>query len=225
MSERTLEPSRVPSTTSLYLDFVVADEAPDRALSILAAALDAAPIASVLIRPASEAVELASARSLISAIQAKNIATLLSATPAVAANLRADGIHLPWSTDIVRDFKEARRSATGEMMIGADAGRSRHEAMGLGEAGADYIAFGIPPHVGDRERAAERQLDLISWWSELFEVPCVAFDVPDSEAARRLAEAGADFVSVRLTDGDVVADAIARVREFSQALQVHETAK
>ena len=94
--------------------------------------------------------------------------------------------------------------------------------MELGEAGADYVAFGIPPHVEDRERAGERQIDLISWWSELFEVPCVAFDVTDAEQARHVADAGADFVAVTLTQNDPVRDAVARVRAFSDALKVHE---
>ena len=63
-------------------------------------------------------------------------------------------------------------------------GASRHDAMELGEAGADYVAFGIPPDVEDRAVAVERRLDLIAWWSEVFELPCVAFDVADAEEAR-----------------------------------------
>ena len=75
-------------------------------------------------------------------------------------------------------------------MIGADAGRSRDDAMALGEAGADYIAFGIPAHVEDRTTAEERQCDLINWWSEIFEIPCVAFDVATAGQASALASNG-----------------------------------
>jgi thiamine-phosphate pyrophosphorylase len=68
--------------------------------------------------------------------------------------------------------------------------------MSLGEAGAEYVGFGIPPHVEDRAAAAERRLELVAWWSEIFEPPCVAFDVDTVEDAAALAAAGADFVAV-----------------------------
>jgi thiamine-phosphate pyrophosphorylase len=69
--------------------------------------------------------------------------------------------------------------------------------MTLAEDGADYIAFGIPPHVEDRAAAAARQLELVAWWGEIFEIPCVAFDIDTCEEAIALAGAGADFVAVR----------------------------
>jgi thiamine-phosphate pyrophosphorylase len=70
--------------------------------------------------------------------------------------------------------------------------------MTLGEAGADYVGFGIPALVEDRETARERRLELVAWWSEIFEVPCVAFDVEADEDAGLLAQAGADFVALRV---------------------------
>jgi thiamine-phosphate pyrophosphorylase len=94
-------------------------------------------------------------------------------------------------------YGEARDILGGRFIVGADAGRSRHDAMTLGEAGADYVGFGIPAHVEDRESARSRRLELVGWWSEIFEVPCVAFDVETAEEAARLAAAGADFVALR----------------------------
>jgi len=70
--------------------------------------------------------------------------------------------------------------------------------MELAEAGADYVAFGIPPHVEDKPTARQRQTDLVSWWSEIFEVPCVAMDVQGQEDAAGLYATGADFVAVSL---------------------------
>jgi len=61
-------------------------------------------------------------------------------------------------------------------------------AMTLAEMGADYIAFGGAPL--DSEQRAE----LVAWWSEIFQIPCVALDVEDAEEAARLAKLGADFV-------------------------------
>ncbi len=216
----------MPSATSLYLDFEINEAPSARVLSMLAAVVDAAPISSVLIRSGHDVpLDMEAVRALVAAVQKKGIAALVASSVDDASKLGADGIHLPWSKDIVRQFKTLRQSAPAGTVIGADAGRSRHDAMELGEAGADYVAFGVPPHVEDREKAAGRQLDLIAWWSELFEVPCVAFDIPDADAARRLVEVGAGFVSVRLTSADSEADAIARVKEFSEALSMREPAK
>jgi thiamine-phosphate pyrophosphorylase len=116
----------------------------------------------------------------------------------LARALKADGVHLSWSEDIETRFRDVRQFIMTQFIAGADAGRSRHDAMTLGETGAEYVGFGIPAHVSDRDTAHERQIDLIEWWSETFEVPCVAFDVESFEQARRLSEAGADFVAVRM---------------------------
>ena len=218
---------RVPSDASLYLDFEIATGQLEVARDVLAAALDAAPVASVLIRPhpdpgAEAASTSATTRALLSLVQKRGIAALVLADAAHASQLGADGMHVPWTRDVVREFKELRVVMAAATIIGGDAGRSRDDAMQLGEAGADYVAFGIPPHVEDRARAIERQIDLISWWSQIFEVPCVAFDVADADQARRLAEAGADFISVPLSSHDPMRDAVARVRAFSDALKVHE---
>ncbi len=117
-----------------------------------------------------------------------------------------------------------RKAAPG-IIVGADAGRTRHDAMEIGEAGADYVAFGIPPHVEDRARAAERQIDLVSWWSELFEIPCVAFDVADAAQAERLVGVGCDFISVTIKTDELPGEAVARVGAFAEALKVREAAR
>jgi thiamine-phosphate pyrophosphorylase len=212
----------VPHTTSLYLDFQFDGGTLTDATRVLTAAIEAAPIASVLLRGAH--LEGATPISLITLAQKNGIAALVEASDEDAPMFGADGIHLNWSPDIVSKFKTLRDKMP-EIIIGADAGRSRHDAMELGESGADYVAFGIPPHVEDRAKAADRQRDLVAWWAELFEVPCVAFDVPDAESAHALAAAGADFVSSRVRSKTSEKDAAAQIREFSEALSISEPAK
>jgi thiamine-phosphate pyrophosphorylase len=215
----------VSTPTSLCLDFLLDDRAAS-SLTALTAAIEAAPIASVLFRAAvGNEPDAKIMRDLIAFPQKKGIAVLLAPNAGNAAKLDADGIHMPWSAAVVSEFKEIQRTARTGSILGGDAGRSRHDAMELGEAGADYVAFGIPPHVEDRDKASERQSDLIQWWSELFEVPCVAFDVPDPDAARHLASVGADFVAVCVRSTDMQADAAARVRAYSEAIRVPEPAK
>lgn len=216
----------VPADTKLYLDFEAATGALETDREVLTAALVAAPFASVLIRSRRDTVlDDATARALIAIVQKKGLPALIYGGSTEVPQLGADGIHLPWAQDIVSQFKEARRVAPPGSIIGADAGRSRHDAMELGEAGADYIAFGIPPDVEDRTVAIERRIDLIAWWNEVFELPSVAFDVADAGEARRLAEAGADFVSVTVPQHCAVDYAISRVRDFAGALMLHERAE
>ena len=136
------------------------------------------------------------ARPLVELAQAKEIAALIAGDAQLARTLRADGVHLPWSKDVAASYGEAREVLGTRYIVGVDVGRSRHDAMTIAESGADYIGFGIPPHVDDRASATARRLELVSWWSEIFEVPCVAFDVETAEDAMALAAVGADFVAM-----------------------------
>lgn len=59
---------------------------------------------------------------------------------------------------------------------------NRHDAMVLGEAGADYIAF------------PASKPELIEWWAQNFELPCVAWGVSREDQLVALKEIGADFI-------------------------------
>ncbi len=181
----------------------------------LAAALEATDIATVIITAA----DAETAKPLIAIAQKAGAAALLAGDPQLARTLKADGVHLPvGSTDA--DYADARGILGQRFIIGADAGRSRDAAMHLGEAGAEYIGFGIPEFVGDMETARARQLDLIAWWAEIFEVPCVAFDVETASDAEALARAGADFIAVRLASQMTPDDVRAAMRDYAAALDV-----
>ena len=159
--------------------------------------LASAPIAALLIAADGSPLDAGRTKPLVELVQARGIAALIEADAALARTLRADGVHVPWSKDIVARYEEAREILGGRFIVGADAGRLRDDAMTLGEAGADYVSFGIPAHVEDRESARARQLDLVAWWGEIFEPPCVAFDVDTVEEGARLARKGADFVALK----------------------------
>lgn len=176
----------------LTIDVAVASGLPET----LAAALKAAPVSSVILRAAGQSA--ASVQPLIEIAQRTSVTALISDDVALARLVKADGVHLPWSRDAIGAYRTARAALENHVVIGADAGRSRHDAMTLGEAGADYVAFGIPAHVEDRATARRRQIDLIAWWSGIFEVPCVGFDVEDADHAQQLAAAGADFIAIPL---------------------------
>jgi thiamine-phosphate pyrophosphorylase len=90
--------------------------------------------------------------------------------------------------------------------------------MTLGEAGADYVAFGVPSDVQDVEAARAHRLDLVTWWAEIFEVPCVALDVQSPSEALELARTGADFIGITLPNGQSPAQSAERVREIANIL-------
>jgi thiamine-phosphate pyrophosphorylase len=185
----------------------------------LRAALGAASVASVLLTAsAGRKPEPGLLAPLLAIAQQQGVAALVAADARLARILKADGVHLPWSKSPLPAYAEAREILGARAVVGADAGRSRHDAMQLGEAGADYIAFGIPPHVEDRAAAAARRLDLVAWWSEIFEVPVVAFDVESPAEAAALATAGADFIAAHVPLGVLGAEVQGWVREMAAAL-------
>ena len=204
--------------SKLYV--VAAADADPQALALV---LDAADAATLLITAGKSApLTAASARALLELAQDKGIAVLIDGDAQLARTLRADGVHVPWSKDVAAAYAEAREVLGTRYIVGVDVGRSRHDAMTLAEAGADYIAFGIPPHVEDRAASAARRLELVAWWSEIFEIPCVAFDVDNADDATALAGEGADFVAMHYAPELTPAEAETLAHALADAAQQRE---
>lgn len=154
----------------------------------------------VLGTPDNAAIDPAAARPLVELAQQKKVAALLVDDAATARAIGADGVHLSWRPEIDEAYVAARKTLGAEAIVGADAGFSRHDAMALGEAGADYVAFGEPPAAEAETDTAEERAELVTWWSEIFVVPVVAFGAHGLNDVAQLARAGADFIAVRLPD-------------------------
>lgn len=200
-------------------------EAGPGAAERLGAALAAVQIASVLITPAEDAVlDAASAKPLVELAQRAGAAALIADDAGLAKALRADGVHLGISMDPAGTYAEARRMLGPRGIVGVDAGISRDDAMRLAEDGAEYVAFGAPPDLSDLDKGRTRRADMIAWWAEIFEVPCVAFDVESAEAAQALAQAGADFVSVLLPTAEPPAASRDLVAQVAAAISLAEVA-
>jgi thiamine-phosphate pyrophosphorylase len=120
------------------------------------------------------------ADTLVEAAQRRGIAAIIGQDAALALSLRADGVEIEADPAA---YTAARAKLGATAITGADCGMSRHNAMTLGEAGADYVALASTP--GE---------ELISWWSGLFEVPCVCTNELSREDAPAVIRAGADFV-------------------------------
>jgi len=111
------------------------------------------------------------------AAQAAGVAVLCEDDEELAFERKTDGVEI--AADAAH-FTAARRRLGAEAIVGARCGTSRHQAMEMAEAGADYVQL----DAGDGDES------LVGWWAELFEVPCVA------EAAAGAIEDGADFAVV-----------------------------
>jgi thiamine-phosphate pyrophosphorylase len=200
-------------------------EAGEAALDRLTVALSAAEFASMLILPPTGGtLDAGAARPLIEAAQEKNVAALIADDAQLARTLRADGVHLSATKKLADAYAEARSILGRVGIVGVDPGISRHDAMTLAEDGADYLAFGAPPHLNDRNKARARRDELIAWWAEIFEAPCVAFDVETPEEAEALSRAGADFIAIRLPVGATPAAARELVAGIAAALGVPASA-
>lgn len=203
------------NTARLYLVIEAATGASER----LGAALDAAPVACVLIAPPADTqLDTETVRPLVEIAQRNDAAALIRDDIGSARALKADGVHISPGPDLLARYKAARDVLGPGFIVGAHAGKSRHAAMELGEAAADYVAFGVPPTVSDRPAAEARRLDLVSWWADIFELPCVAMDVETPQTAAELAGADADFIALNIATASSPDAAAALVRMIHNAI-------
>ena len=161
----------------------------------LEAALGAADLAAVLLKlaPTDERSQINCIKTLAPVVQAKGVALVLDGHADIAAHGGADGAHLTG----IETFLAALETLKPARIAGCGGLSSRHDAMTAAERGADYVMFGEP---ADGQRPAfEAIVERVTWWAELFEVPCVAFAATLDEVGA-LTAAGADFVAV----GDLI---------------------
>jgi thiamine-phosphate pyrophosphorylase len=199
----------------LYLVTPAIDDAAPIATA-LERALGAGDVAAVLLRLADGAErELIERTKRIAAqVQSREVALVLDNRAGIVARAGADGAHL----NGVAKLAAALALLKPERIAGAGGLRSRHDAMLAGEAGADYVMFGEPDRNGRRPSFDELQ-ERLTWWAELFEIPCVAYAAGKDEVAP-LARTGADFIALgdwiwSAPDGatKAIADAAAKLDE------------
>ena len=198
---------------------VVVLEAGDGARERLVAAMQAAPVACVIIhtRPdeTGRSTELA---ELIGLSRSGGAVALIVDAAELARTVGADGVHVSSVGDGDEHYTTARAILGAKATVGVHAGTSRHSAMEAGEAGADYIAFGSRDGAIESGEGTDSRLERIAWWSEVFEVPCIALDVGSADDALDLAVAGADFIAVTLAAGQSPAAAAEQIRALVAAL-------
>ena len=157
----------------------------------------------------------AGAPELIRIIQDAGGAAILNDDAELADELGCDGVHIGQDDGRVRD---ARAIMGNERTIGVTCHDSKHLAMIAGEAGADYVAFGAFYPTTTKQAPTQAEPDVLRWWVELFELPCVAIGGITVENAAPLIEAGADFLAVSSGVWDFPAGPGAAVKAFNAVM-------
>ena len=147
---------------------------------------------------------------------AYDVAFILNDRADLAAQVEADGVHLGQGDGTVAD---ARAKLGAGAQIGVTCHDSRHLAMEAGEAGADYVAFGAFYPTSTKETFHQPDPSILSWWTTLFELPCVAIGGINAENAGALVAAGADFLAVSSAVWQHPEGPAAGVKAFLPALE------
>ncbi len=165
------------------------------AVEDLSRALDAGDVAALQIRlkDVPDDAVLRAAAAMLPVAQARGVAVLMNDRMDLAKRAGCDGVHLGQSDG---DPAAARKLLGAEAMIGVTCHASRHLAMEAGEAGADYVAFGAFFPTGTKEVQHRAEPELLEWWGEMFELPCVAIGGITAANCAPLVRAGADFLAI-----------------------------
>jgi thiamine-phosphate pyrophosphorylase len=171
-------------------------------------------VAAVLIRtskttPEDEQVRMIEA--LRDPAQDADAAVILEYRADWAVSCGADGVHLLANE---QNVKSVRKALGDDMIVGAGCGNSRHLAMIAAEADADYVCFG---ELEVRRQAPDAEV--IQWWSEIMETPCVALGGITLGSAPEMIDAGADFICVGTDIWDSPHGSQAAVAAFNELLK------
>lgn len=124
---------------------------------------------------------------------AHDVAFIVNDDVALTKQLGADGVHLGQGDEALKD---ARAELGDQVQIGITCHDSRHLAMEAGEGGANYVAFGAFFPTETKETHYRPEVDVLQWWSNIMEIPCVAIGGITTDNCQLLVDAGADFLAV-----------------------------
>ena len=168
----------------------------DRAVfpDVLAAALDAGDVACVQLRLKDVTDdEVRRAIDVLRPVaQSRGVAFLLNDRPDLAVAHGCDGAHVGQEDTAAA----VARKVLGELTLGVTCHDSRDLAFAAGDDGADYVAFGAFFPTATKQAPTQADPDILRWWSDIAELPCVAIGGITAENCGALVQAGADFLAV-----------------------------
>jgi thiamine-phosphate pyrophosphorylase len=161
---------------------------------LLAAALDAGDVAAVQLRlkDAPDDMLRRAIDAVRPVVQSRGVAFIMNDRPDLAVAHGCDGAHVG-QTDTPALIA---RKMLGDLTMGVTCHDSRDLAITAGEQGADYVAFGAFFASGSKHTSTRADPDILQWWSDLMELPCVAIGGITAANCAPLVQAGADFLAV-----------------------------
>lgn len=183
-------------------------------LPLYEAALAANDIAAVLLRSDADAGDeayRAAIEAVMPAAHAADAALVIEFRADLAMELGCDGVHVRADQ---QNVKSLRRAVGDDMIVGASCGNSKHLAMTAGEAEADYVCFG---ELDERHVAPDPEV--VAWWAEIMEIPCVALGGITLENAENYLTAGADFLCVGMAVWDHPEGPAAAIAGFAEQIE------
>ncbi len=209
--------------TRLYLISPARIEHPSIFADELRAALDGGDVAAFQLRlkDAPDEAIVRAADTLRPICQQRGVALIMNDRPDLAVKLDCDGVHVGQDD---MPYAEARRIVGPDRQVGVTCKDSRHLAMEAAEAGADYVAFGAFFTSTTKQVTTPADLDVLTWWSDVMEVPCVAIGGITVENCKPVIAAGADFLAVAGGVWDYKDGPEAAVRAFNEIFSAHGSA-
>ncbi|WP_085907211.1 thiamine phosphate synthase [Kiloniella majae] len=205
-------------------DLLSADKNVEQFKASYIQALDGGGISCVLLSGTADNTEvLKKAVEILQPItQERDIAFLIEDDYQNAKAFGCDGVHL----NDAGNYKEAREHFGTDYIVGVDCGISRHDAILVGEAGADYVAFNnrrpLPeiedPDVREFEEGGPKGLELLTWWQTMMTPPCVSMDDIPIEAIKSHADAGADFIAIQTAIWNHTDNPTTAITEVNEAI-------
>ncbi len=162
--------------------------------------LKAALVASLQIRLKDVAREtiVETTKILMPIAHAHGTAVIINDDPTIAAESGADGVHLGQWDMMTKggDIKSAKDMLERDAILGVTCHNSKDLAFKAGSGGADYVAFGSFFESKTKPDARSADLELLTWWHDIMEIPSVAIGGITVDNAKAVIAAGADFIAV-----------------------------
>jgi len=158
-------------------------------------ALAAAPIACLQLRlkDADDSAIVQAGRAILPICHRHNALLLVNDRPDLAKDIGADGVHIGQDD---MDYFSSRDLLGGDAIIGVTCHNSKELAFKAAQSGADYVAFGAFFDTLTKTPKTRAELEILTWWHEAIEIPCVAIGGITTQNAADVITAGADFIAI-----------------------------
>lgn len=163
--------------------------------STFEAVISAAPVACLQIRlkdtPNDDIEKIV--EKLIPIARVQGTLILINDNVELAVKCDVDGVHLGQQDMKINLAKEL---LSDDAILGITCHNSKDLAFEAGISGADYVAFGSFFKSETKLGTSPADLELLTWWNETMEIPCVAIGGITTVNARQVIEAGANYIAV-----------------------------